>query len=110
MAHVSPFAGHRADRARKVSGRPPCQEVGEIHELPSAGVDFGPVLLQPKQLGRLHLGRDAATHILEDRVARRVDALGLLKSAMVHPDHDVPFGMRRVADRKRRPARTKHDK
>ncbi len=59
--------------------------------------DLGPVLAQPQQLWRLHLGRDAPADIAQDVVPARIDARRLVDRAVVHPDDDVAVGMGGVA-------------
>ena len=110
MAQIGPFARHRADRTRQIARGFPGQEIGQIHELPGVCEDLGAVFLQPKQLRRLHLGRDAAADEIQHPVARLVDPRRLSARAVVHPDHDIAFGMGRIADRQGHAAFAQHDK
>ncbi len=77
----------------RLTGQPslcfPGQEIGNIEETPGRVEDLGSVLAQPEQFWRLHLGRDRAANIGQDRVRRGVDPLRLFFCAMIHPDDDV---------------------
>ena len=108
MAEIGPFAGHRADRARQIARGLPGQEIGQVHELPGPGEDLGPVFLQPEQLRRLHLGRDATADEIQHPMAQTVDPRRLLAGAMIHPDHDIALGMGRIADRQGRATLAQH--
>ena len=90
LAEIGPLAHGGAERAH-VDARGPVHEVvGQIEQARRALPRRGQVLGQPQQLGRLHLGRHPAADVAQHLVAGRVDAGGLRRRAVVHPDHDVP--------------------
>ncbi len=90
LAEVGPLAHGGAERAHVDAGGAVHQVVGQIEQARGALPRGGQVLGEPQQLGRLHLGRDSAADVAQHLVAGRVDAGGLRRRAVVHPDHDVP--------------------
>ena len=109
VGEVGPLAGHRAGRAREAARRAPSQEVGEVEELPRGVEHLGPVLPEPQKLRGLHLGRDRAAHVAQDRVPGGIDALGLRHRAVVHPHDHVARGVLRRAHGQRRAALSQDD-
>lgn len=89
MSEVGPFAGHRADRPRQAAGGAPCQEIGQVEELPGGVEDLRTMLAEPEQLWGLHLGRDRPADVFQDGVPGGVDPLGLRHRPVIHPDDDV---------------------
>ena len=98
VGEVGPLAGERAGRPVQRSARLPGQEIRQIEELLCGGVDIGPVLPEPQQLRRLHLGRDPSADIFQHVVIARVDPRRLPGGAMVHPDDDIALRAGVIAD------------
>lgn len=65
------------------------QGVGQIVELAAIEQLWRHVVLEPENLGDLHLDAHAAADVLEQVVVRGVDLLGLLDRAVVQPQDDV---------------------
>ena len=87
MPEVRPLADGRAQRARIDAGGLVREEVGQVEEAGRAFPALRQVLLDPEQLGRLHLERDASADVLEHGVVGCVNAVGLIERPVIHP-HD----------------------
>ena len=109
MGKIGPFAGDRADGARQAFRAAPCEEIGQIEELPGRRESAGHMFSKPEQFRCLHLGRNGAADIAQHGLGARVDAPGLVDGAMVHPHDDVAFGIARRTDRHGPTALAQHD-
>ena len=108
MGEIVPFAGQRADRARRRPCRLEGEEVGQIEKMTGLAVGRRQMPLQPEQLGHLHFRRDRAADIAKDIVLRLVDGARFGHGAMVHPDDDVAAFVAGRADGERIAARVEH--
>ena len=90
VGEVAPLAGEGAEGAGGVAGRRPGEEVGEVEGVGGAAPGVGEVALEPEQLRELHLGRQGAAGVVEDRVgAGGGDRPRLRGGAVVEPEDGV---------------------
>ncbi|MFT3962358.1 MAG: hypothetical protein QM701_13080 [Propionivibrio sp.] len=82
----------------------PDQVIGEVEEAPRGGVALGKVLLEPEDLGQLHLDADFAADVGQRGIVRGVERRRLRAGAVVHPHDDVALGLARLGDGNRLPA------
>lgn len=83
------FANGRAEAAGVLSGGHLGQSVSQVVEVALGEELRRHVVLEPQNLGHLHLNAHGATDVAEQVVFCSVDLLGLLDGTVVEPQDDV---------------------
>jgi len=87
--HVSLFANGRAEATSVLSGSHLSQSVSQVVEVTLGEELRRHVVLEPQNLGHLHLNAHGATNVAEQVVFCSVDLFGLLDGTVVEPQDDV---------------------
>lgn len=83
------LADHTAEAALFVAGCNVCQSIRQIVELALVKHLLGHMVLEPQDLGDLHLNGHLATDIAQQVVVGRVNLRGLLNRAVIQPENDI---------------------
>ena len=101
VPHIGPFADRRAQGASVVTGGPVGEVVRQVEKSSGAVPGIGQILLEPKELGGLHLRRYGSADVTQHIVFRGIDSLRLRHRPMIHPYDHVSLIVRLRAQRYR---------